>query len=67
MGLNFRFTQGDMDIAAGVSNYQCNVIKNDTDRLNIMTFLYDRVQKISLKEYNSLKKSIEKDLKSVKF
>ena len=56
-----------MDIAAGVSNYQCNVIKNDTDRLNIMTFLYDRVQKISLKEYNSLKKSIEKDLKSVKF
>jgi len=29
--------------------------------------LYDGTQNSSLKEYNSLKKSIEKDLKSVKF
>lgn len=65
--LRFVPTQEDIDIGAGARNYQCNAIENDTDRLNIMTFLYDRVQKISLKEYNSLKKSIEKGIKNRKF
>ena len=60
-------TQEDIDIGAGVRNYQCNAIENDTDRLNIMTFLYDRVQKISLKEYDSMKKSIEEGIKNRKF
>ena len=64
--LRFVPTQEDIDIGAGARNYQCNAIENDTDRLNIMTFLYDRVQKISLKEYNSLKKSIEKGIKNRK-
>ena len=32
-----------------------------------MEMFYDGTQNSSLKEYNSLKKSIEKDFKSVKF
>ena len=47
--------------------YQCSAISNDANKKNIMEMLYDGTQNSSLKEYNSLKKSIEKDLKSVKF
>ena len=50
-----------------VRRYQCSEINNDANKKNIMEMLYDGTQNSSLKKYNSLKKSIEKDLKSVKF
>ena len=40
---------------------------NNVNKKNIMEMLYDGTQNSSLKRYNELKKSIEKDLKSVKF
>ena len=49
------------------SYYQCSAISNDANKKNIMEMLYDGTQNSSLKRYNELKKSIEKDLKSVKF
>ena len=44
-----------------------NIDINAANKKNIMEMLYDGTQNSSLKEYNSLKKSIEKNLKSVKF
>jgi hypothetical protein len=50
-----------------VRYYQCSAISNDTNKKNIMEMLYDGTQNSSLKEYNSLKKSIEKGIKNRKF
>jgi hypothetical protein len=40
---------------------------NNVNKKNIMEMLYDGTQNSSLKEYNSLKKSIEKGIKNRKF